>query len=235
MKKTFLLASVVIGLSAISPAAANFAGSVDAKLTLTAGTPLVSYIAPTLFTYADGTQNAPGVASGLASASVQSSLSGVPTLLANASDSGSADANGSGYADVTTQGTGFSSFSLINRTNATINYTLHLEVEVKASGSADTPADFFYTEAGYTLARNSISYYNEAWGWAQFGPGSVSLGSGPHTADINGSLFAGQTVNWSLHSTVNGYAQSQSVPEPASMSLLGLGAAALLRRRAKKA
>lgn len=217
-------------LPATSMAVASFSGTANAQLTLTAGAPLVGYLTPSSLLYVNANYVPPGTVSASASSNaVSASVSGVPTLVADAANAGAADSGGTGYADATAQSTIFTSFSLINNTKSTINYTLHLDADVAAGGSADTANDYYYIDSGYTLNKNSVPYSSANWVWNYFGPESQSLDTGPISFDISQSLFAGQTVSWSLTSTVNGYAQS--VPEPATTALLGFGVSALFARR----
>ncbi|MBS1718600.1 MAG: PEP-CTERM sorting domain-containing protein [Armatimonadetes bacterium] len=100
-------------------------------------------------------------------------------------------------------------------------------------------------DAAFWAASNSQQYYSSTTitveGWLNGNlVGSSSMELGANFAHLNG--FAGQIdtlkilndggVTWWLIDNVN---TDVAVPEPTSMAALGLGIAALLRRRAKKA
>lgn len=222
-------------LSATSFAAASFNGVATAQVQMTSGSPLVSFLPVSSNLYVAGNFIAPGTLSaGAGQTTTSSFVASLPTLQTFSTASGFADANTTGYADATAQSMAFAAFSVINNSKNTINYTLHFKGQATASGSAGSAADWFYIDSAFVLNKNSVPQFSGFWVWGQSGPGSQSLDTGVQEFDVNASLFAGQTATWSIQTTVNGYAQSNPVPEPASLAILGFGASALVARRRRK-
>lgn len=238
LRKTALAALVTLGLStvsAVSFAVATFYGTANAQVELTSGNPLVTFLPISNNLYVGGNFIAPGTyfaSAGFTNAAA--SISGVPTLITNSSSNGNADANGTGYADATGQSMAFASFSLVNNTGAKLNYKLHFKGQATAGGSATSAADWFYVDSAFVLNKNSVPTFGGNWVWGQSGPATQALDTGLVEFDVNDSLFAGQSVTWSIQTTVNGYVQSNPVPEPSSMALLAMGGMALVSRFRRK-
>lgn len=219
----------------MSLAVATFYGTASSKVELISGNPLVNFLAVSNTLYVGGNAVVPGTNLAVAGYVNSSGLAGsVPTLVASSSANGFADAGGTGYADATGQSMAYASFAVINNSAAKIDYTLHFTGQATAGGTADTGFDLFYIDSAFVLNKNSVPQWTGSWVWSQPGPGVQDLDTGLVEFDINGSLFAGQTATWSIQTTVNGYAQSNPVPEPSSMALLALGGAAAVRRFRRK-